>query len=195
MNRLFGSGTELKLDIQGLQKTLIQNMLQVHIASVDKRLESCERCPLICDNPSGFKAEPAIDPTEENRLQNYPILPKGTKLPYYEGLQRRLRENRLLEAIRDTGEAEEEKAETAETTTTYPETAQRRLDWEDEEGDGEGDDQRGYSGELEQARQDNRQIRLELRNLQGDLSGTTGNLAKERGRTSVPSRRRIENAP
>ena len=56
---LFGEGETLKLNIIELQKNLISNMLRVHIASIDKRLESCDRCPIICENPGGFVAEPA----------------------------------------------------------------------------------------------------------------------------------------
>ena len=93
MEDLFGSGSDLKLNIESLKKTLVSNMLRVHIASIDKRMESCQRCPLVCENPSGFKAEPAIDPKEKSRLDNYPNIPKGTKLPYYEGLRKRLKEN------------------------------------------------------------------------------------------------------
>ena len=93
----------LDIDIMGLQRILIKNMLHVHIASVEKRIESCERCPIICENPAGFEAEDKIKIedalVERNRMRNYPNLPSGTKLPYYEGLKNRLAD---VERITDT---------------------------------------------------------------------------------------------
>ena len=99
MEDLFGSGSDLKLNIESIKKVLVSNMLRVHIASIDKRMESCQRCPMVCENPSGFKAEPAVEPKEKSRLDNYPSISKGTKLPYYEGLRKRLKEN--TEALED----------------------------------------------------------------------------------------------
>ena len=63
MKQLFGD-QELALDVKKIKTTLIQNMLRVHLASVDRRLEACQRCPLIAENPSGFKAERSIDPVK-----------------------------------------------------------------------------------------------------------------------------------
>ena len=76
---LFGEGETLKLNVLELQKNLIANMLRVHIASIDKRLESCDRCPIICENPGGFVAEPAEGETD--RMKNLPELGKYIKLP------------------------------------------------------------------------------------------------------------------
>ena len=90
IQELFGTGEQLKLNIESLQKTLIANMLQVHIASIDKRLEACDRCPIICENPSGFAAEPAETATD--RMRNYPELGRDIKLPYYEGLSKKRKE-------------------------------------------------------------------------------------------------------
>ena len=84
---------KLDLDIKSIQRILIKNMLHVHIASIDKRLESCERCPIICENPGGYEAEDKLklgeELTERNRMRNYPNLPSGLKLPYYQGLKNR----------------------------------------------------------------------------------------------------------
>ena len=76
---LFGD-TELKLYIKKIQTTLIRNALRVHIASVDKRLEACQRCPLINLNPGGFK------PMGENkkRLKKYDNLYRQKPIAYYE---------------------------------------------------------------------------------------------------------------
>ena len=93
MKQLFGD-QELALDVKKIKTTLIRNMLQVHLASVEMRLESCQRCPLITENPSGFKAERSIDPVSKYRLQNYPGLPAGYPIPYYRGIANRIRERR-----------------------------------------------------------------------------------------------------
>ena len=78
MKQLFGD-KELSLDFKKIKTTLIQNMLRVHLASVDKRLESCKRCPLITENPGGFKASGS----NKNRLDNYTNL-YHRKVAYYE---------------------------------------------------------------------------------------------------------------
>ena len=90
MKALFGD-KELVLDFKKIKTTLIQNMLRVHLASVEKRLESCKRCPLITQNPSGFSAQRSIDPEIEQRLQNYPGLKRGYPVPYYPPLAERVR--------------------------------------------------------------------------------------------------------
>ena len=87
LKHLFGEGDTLRLNIVELQKTLVSNMLQVHIASIDKRLEACNRCPVICENPAGFVAEEPE--TESDRMKNKPELGKDIKLPYYEGLRKK----------------------------------------------------------------------------------------------------------
>ena len=83
MKQLFGD-QELALDIEKIKKTLVRNMLQVHIASVERRLEACKRCPLITENPGGFKAQRSIDPVSKDRLQNYTYLHKGYPIAMYE---------------------------------------------------------------------------------------------------------------
>ena len=157
MNRLFGTGNTLTLDVVGLQKTLIRNMLQVHIASIEKRLESCERCPLICENPAGFKAEAAIDPTEEKRLQNFPNIPKGTKLPYYEGLRKRIKtleddENKEKVEKKATEETEEETDGVSTPARRYPRTPIP-----------------GAAGERDDAGRDSRELRSQLRGADAEL--------------------------
>ena len=89
MKQLFGD-QELALDIEKIKKTLVRNMLQVHIASVERRLEACKRCPLITENPGGFKAQRSIDPVIKDRLQNYTHLHKGYPIAMYEPLKEKV---------------------------------------------------------------------------------------------------------
>ena len=84
MKQLFGD-QELALDIEKIKKTLVRNMLRVHIASVDRRLEACRRCPLITENPSGFKAQRSTKhKRKRKRLENYTHLHKGYPIAMYE---------------------------------------------------------------------------------------------------------------
>ena len=76
---LFGD-TELKLDIKKIQTTLIRNALRVHIASIDKRLEACQRCPLINLNPGGFKPMGK----DKKRLKKYDNLYRSEPIAYYD---------------------------------------------------------------------------------------------------------------
>ena len=110
---LFGEGETLKLNVLELQKNLIANMLRVHIASIDKRLESCDRCPIICENPGGFVAEPAEE--ESDRMKNLPALGKDIKLPYYEGLEKKRKKKKEFEKrVQDLQDTEEKKNKEAQ---------------------------------------------------------------------------------
>jgi len=113
---LFGEGDTLRLNVNELRKNLIANMLRVHIASIDKRLESCDRCPIICENPGGFPAEPAEEETD--RMKNYPQLGKDIKLPYYEGLRKKRKKKEAFEKkLQDLQEEEEKKNREAQEAT------------------------------------------------------------------------------
>ena len=79
MKQLFGD-QELALDIEKIKKTLVRNMLRVHLASIDKRLEACKRCPLIVENPGGFSASGS----SKNRIPNYKNLYRSTPVAYYD---------------------------------------------------------------------------------------------------------------
>ena len=109
MKQLFGD-QELNLDIEKIKKTLVENMLRVHIASVERRLEACKRCPLITENPGGFKAQRSIDPVSKNRLQNYTHLHKGYPIAMWEPLKEKV--NPTTDPIRKVTSWEEDQRKT-----------------------------------------------------------------------------------
>ena len=85
INDLFGEG-EFKLNVKKIQTQLVKKALEIHIASINARIEAAIRCPISCSNPPGFTPAPAMEP---GRLAGIPSLAPFAKIPFYPSMSDR----------------------------------------------------------------------------------------------------------